>query len=403
MLINGKRALAYVQKVAWVKPIEGADNIELIGVLGWTCVAKKGEFKEGDLCVYFEIDSKLPEASWSEFMAAKKYKVKTMKLGKFKVVSQGLALPGSAFGWNTLQSAANKEIFYFQTPEGGKAVNDDVTELLGVTYSVDEDNKRKANSVDKYKIMAQRRPNIFKKPWARWMMKREWGRKIMFVFFGKKKDKKNGWPQEVAKTDEERVQNMPYILENKEPWIATEKIDGSSTTFFMRKGKRNKHEFYVCSRNVVQDTPDRECYYDSNIYWEMEKKYNIKEVLTKMLEAHPNVDWITLQGETYGQSVQKRTYGLNGRDFMAFNLIFSTCGRVNPVVMTKELSAYGVPCVPIVDEEFILPDTVEELLTIATDKSKIDGGMREGLVFRSKDGARSFKAVSNEFLLKYHS
>ena len=51
MIIDGKRSLAHVEKIAWVKPIEGADNIELIGVLGWTCIAKIGEFKEGDPCV----------------------------------------------------------------------------------------------------------------------------------------------------------------------------------------------------------------------------------------------------------------------------------------------------------------------------------------------------------------
>ena len=71
--------------------------------------------------------------------------------------------------------------------------------------------------------------------------------------------------------------------------------------------------------------------------------------------------------------------------------------------MTDILTAFGIPCIPIVDENFILPDTVEELLAIATDKSAVDGGMREGLVFRSADGAQSFKAVSNEFLLKYHN
>ena len=39
-----ERALAHIQKVEWVKPIEGADNIELIGVLGWICVEKKVSF-----------------------------------------------------------------------------------------------------------------------------------------------------------------------------------------------------------------------------------------------------------------------------------------------------------------------------------------------------------------------
>ena len=55
---KGVRELAYIVRVGWVRPIEGADNIELIGINGWTCIAKKGEFKEGDLAVYFEIDSK---------------------------------------------------------------------------------------------------------------------------------------------------------------------------------------------------------------------------------------------------------------------------------------------------------------------------------------------------------
>ncbi|MBQ3035838.1 MAG: 2'-5' RNA ligase, partial [Lachnospiraceae bacterium] len=56
-----ERALAHIEKIEWVKPIEGADNIELIGVLGWVCIAKKEEFKEGDLAVYIEIDSRVPK------------------------------------------------------------------------------------------------------------------------------------------------------------------------------------------------------------------------------------------------------------------------------------------------------------------------------------------------------
>ena len=120
-----------------------------------------------------------------------------------------------------------------------------------------------------------------------------------------------------------------------------------------------------------------------------------------------DVEFVTIQGETYGEGIQKRDYGLKGHDFMAFNLIVGfkdgEVKRFNPLVMTIILTDYGIPCVPIVNEDFILPDTVDELLAIATDKSVIDGGMREGLVFRSSDGERSFKAVSNEFLMKYHS
>ena len=61
-----------------------------------------------------------------------------------------------------------------------------------------------------------------------------------------------------------------------------------------------------------------------------------------------------------------------------------------------------VKCVPIICEDFVLPTTCEMLLEYADDASEIDGGLREGLVFRSRDGKLSFKAVSNKFLEKYH-
>ena len=93
-----ERALAHIEKIEWVKPIDGADNIELIGVLGWVLIAKIGEFNAGDLAVYIEIDSKVPENDERfAFLAAKHFKVKTMKLSKFNCYSQGLALPITTF------------------------------------------------------------------------------------------------------------------------------------------------------------------------------------------------------------------------------------------------------------------------------------------------------------------
>ena len=258
------------------------------------------------------------------------------------------------------------------------------------------------NSVDKYKKMAQRHGKLFSKQPFRWLMKRAWGRKLLFAFFGKKKDKKSGWPAWVRRTDEERIQNMPWILENKEPWIATEKIDGTSTTFTMKKSKFGKNDFYVCSRNVVFDKPDKNCYYDTNVYIEMAQKYDVENILKKLIETY-NLEWVTLQGETFGASIQKRDYGMKDHDFYGFNLIFSDRGRLGTVESAEIMKEFGITWVPIIDTEFILPDTVDELLAYATDKSKVDGGMREGVVFRSPDGTQSFKAVSNEFLLKYHS
>ena len=396
MIINDKRALAYVVTIDEIKPIDGYDRVEYARTNGWwVIISKNDNLHVGDKCVYFEVDSKVnAEDERFAFLEKRNYKIKTQKM--CKVISQGLLMPLSLF------------------PELGSAdINTDVTDKLKVTYAVEEDNARKGK-VDpnaKYRSMAARHQNIFKKPWVRWMMRREWGRRVMFFFFGKKKDSRT-WPQWVVKTDEERVQNMTWILEDKSPWFATEKIDGTSTTFTM-KGYGRKREFYICSRNVVFDTPEKEdkCFYDTNVYTEMAQKYDVEHVLDCLMEYFSNVEnkpveFVTLQGETYGAGVQKRDYHLDGHDFKAFNLIVGFTGeqprRLNPEEMTLILDDYGIPCVPIVSDNFVMPDTVDELLEIATDASAVDGDPREGLVFRSADGVRSFKAVSNEFLLKYH-
>lgn len=96
-----------------------------------------------------------------------------MKLGKFKVISQGLALPITLF------------------PEfADKKIGDDVTNELKITYSSQEDIKRKSNGVDpeaKYKAMANRKPNLFKKPLVRKIMRYKFGRKLMFLLLAERK------------------------------------------------------------------------------------------------------------------------------------------------------------------------------------------------------------------------
>jgi hypothetical protein len=385
MLINDKRALAYTTRVGEISKIEGADNIELISVLGWKVIAKIGEFHEGDLCVYFEIDSKLPEKEWSEFMRSKHFKVKTMKLGKFGVISQGLALPVS--------------VFDVEIPD---EENVDVTELLGVTYSVEEDNARKKTDPDaKYKAMASRKPNIFKKPWARWLMKRKWGRRVMFFFFGKKKDNPRGFPTFISKTDEERVENQPWRIGDGKTYLCTEKLDGTSCTYALERKGKNKFEFYVCSRNVRQQDEKQECYHDHNIYWDLAFKYNIENVLRDILNLRPDLKWVCIQGEGVG-SVQGNPLKLTEDDLYAFNFKDSAIGRWGSNEAKILLDKYGIKWVPILGE-VRMPDTMEELKQLATGKSVVNPNvMREGLVYRSLDGSDSFKNVSREYLLKHN-
>lgn len=285
-----------------------------------------------------------------------------------------------------------------------------LTKQLNVTYAEPADNSRKAPSADKYKVMSQRHPKIFSKKIVRWFMRREWGRKLMFFFFGKKKDKKNAWPYWVQKTDEERIENMLYILDptyeqehHPNGWVATEKLDGSSTTFTLKRGKwPHKNQFYICSRNVVLNDPNKPCYYDHNIYYEMAEKHNIKEKMEEILKDL-NEEWITIQGETYGEGVQKRDYGLKERKFATFNFITASQGRFSTSAMAQIMNAYDIPHVPILNREYHLPATIEELRTyVESEPSTVDGVIKEGIVFRSQDGSQSFKCVSPQYLLTYH-
>ena len=371
-----ERVLAHVERIHNIRPIDGADKIEQVNVLGWNLVTLKGEFKDGDLAVYIEVDSRVPsDKECFAFLEKKKYKVKSTRIRG--VVSQGLALPLSIL------------------PEGNYSEGTDVTEILGITKIQEDYVAPVMSDEDKFR---QHYKKIYKNPIIRFFLKHSFTRKIVFKIFLKKKKKKN-WPEWVVKTDEVRVQNIPWVLENKSPFIVTEKCDGTSSTYSLKHVKKNKYEFYVCSRNVLQDTPERKCFYDDNVYWEMAKKYNIEQALRTLIG---NNEWITLQGEIIGPTIQKNKYELKERELRAFNLITSQNGRVPSDKARDILDAFNIPFVPIISNNYILPDTIDELMTYSTGTSALHDTLREGIVFRNYDQNISFKCVSNDFLLKWN-
>lgn len=400
-MLNSKneRELAYVVKINSIEPIVGSDNCEAAIVGGWRVMVRKGQFEPGDLAVYFEIDSKLPENDERfAFMARKNYKVKTQRYtfgGKGLMISQGLLMSAEDLGWN-------KEDM---TEFGDERF---VTKELGVTYAVAEDNVRKGSGDpnQKYKAMGARHVKLAKTRWWRWLMKREWGRKLLFKFFGKKKDNPRGWPNHfpyIHKTDEERCENMPWILQNKEPWIVTEKLDGTSCTYILERLKgRNKYEFYVLSRNVRQKDETQACYHDHNIYWDLAFKYDIENKLKAYLEAHPDLTYVCIQGEGVG-SVQGNPLKLKEDDLYVFNFIDSINGRMPSTVGKIYIEEMGMKWVPILDENFILPDDMETFKQMATAPSAVNPAvMREGIVLRQIADGMSFKNVSREYLLKHN-
>ena len=409
---NGERELAYLVQVDSITPMN-ADRLECAHIGGWHCVVGKGDFVPGAPAVYFEVDSRLPDEepfSGIDFLRSKDFKIKTQKIrGEY---SQGLLIPVSAFGWTYYQVWAVGQPDSRLGVDDGKTIRflDDesrfLTKELNVTYADPDDNKRKAPSYDPDKATINIHKKFFKRRFIKWLMKNKLMRKILLRLFRGKAPKKTEWPAWVKKTDEERIQNCPEILNlNGVKWIATEKIDGTSTTFTLRFFK-GKPRFIVCSRNVAFSDGD------NNVYTSMARKYDIESVMKDMFEdlrkETNELEFITIQAETFGPGVQRRTYSQDEPQMAVFNLIYGYKDghtiRLNPIRMTMILGGvYEIPTVPVLGY-VDLPKTCEEVLAMAAaEPSKIDGGMREGIVFRSDDGVHSFKAVNNEYLLKYHS
>lgn len=373
-------------------------------------MVRKNAFTAGDIGIYFEIDSKVdttkPEFA---FLTSKGGKIKTQRYtfgGKGLMISQGLLMHPSDFGWTTAERENDTCSTMVVEKDGTvHCIDDDsrfLTSTLGVTYSTAEDNARKDKPDDKYKKMAQRHPKLFKKPFMRWVMKHNWGRKVMFFFLGKKKDKPTDFPKEfpfVKVTDEERIENLPFLLNDKRKLTATEKLDGTSTTFILSK-KKNKYEFYVISRHVRQLNPDQECYHTSNIYWEMAQKYNVETHLKQYLVDNPELTYVCLQGESVG-NVQGNPLKLSGNDFYGFNFIRSDVGRIPTLEGKALLESWDMKWVPIITTDWVNPDTMEEMKSLATGKSLVNPNvLREGIVYRDEnDNAFSFKNVSNDFLM----
>lgn len=359
------RKLASIKTISDIVPIEGKDRIVLAMVDGWSVIVKKGEFDIGDKCVYVEIDSVLPEKPEFEFLRKNNFRIKTMKMSG--CISQGICFP-----LNILPQKIN----------GTYEVEEDVTDIIGIkqyekTMDVepkDEDKNRK------------------KKKYPRFLMRMAWFRKLVLP-----KKQSKGLPSFVSKTDETRIQNMPFILKDKREWIATEKVDGQSGTFCLVRHKsklpfcKDKFEYIVCSRN------NRLCSKDNSSYWRVSDKYKIENALRNIIG---DKEWIVLQGECIAPKVQGNKYKVSDADFYAFNLIYPT-GRLGSVEAKEICGRNGIKFVPIVATDYILPDTVNEVLEYAHGKSQIGDTLREGLVFRSEDGKQSFKAVDPKFLLKY--
>jgi len=361
--MDTNRNLVTIQLIEKLESIEGADFIEKAKLhnLEWEFVVRKNEFKVNDLCVYFEIDSLLPEKEWSEFMRERKFRVKTIKLKK--VISQGLCMP----------------INTFKKLEGEKLkVGMVVTEIL---------------EVKKYLTPTERNELLTIEQKKRGFLRKYFGFKSI----------KGRWPTFVRKTDENRIQNMNYKSIYNEfkdkKFHVTEKIDGQSVTFFTKYRKRffffKQKYFGVCSRNIWLKKED------NSLYWKIARMYNIKEILN--LQKNEMI----IQGEQCAPGVQDNRYGFSGPKLFIFNIIEIRSGNeyhYNYVEIKEFCDKHGLTFVPYYGE-FFLSENIENLIEYSKGVSYLNPKIKnEGFVVRYvKDGNKllSFKVINPEYLLKY--
>lgn len=333
-----------MQRVLAILPIEGADLIELVRINGWQCITKKGEFRSGELGVFFEIDSVPPDTDTFRFLWTPRsaepgtivarpsnFRIRTMKLRG--TLSQGLFLPLSVFGLEAV------------------AEGDDVTELLGVS---------------KYELP---------------------------VSISMSGEVQGAFPAFVPKTDELRVQSVPEVLDELRalPYVATLKCDGTSATYVLDYDG----EMRACSRNLSLKEGE-------NVYWKLARKLDLEAVLRRSPElaiqgeiCGPGIQKNRLGLKEPGLFVFNVYNHKNGR-------------YLNDEQMREFCAQNGLVAVPVVEQGESFIHTQESLLALAEGKYPGTSTEREGIVIRPLQerrsevlgGRLSFKAISNRFLLK---
>lgn len=374
-----KRKLASIQRVESLRAIEGADKIECAQVLGWEVVVRKGELKVGGLCCFVEIDSVLPEKPWSEFMRDRRFRVRTIKLRK--QVSQGLVFPLAEIP----ELAAKHGI--------GLCLDDDVTELLGITKYDPEAAREKVSTTPRRKIGVVRR-FLMRYRWYRWVDRKIWRSEV------------RGWPQFIPHTDEERIQNVPWLLlppgDPERTYYVTEKLDGQSASYAVVWRKtwtgRMRSGFYVCSRRMYLPTV-----YPCN-WWRIAERYSIRRHLEEIGEN------ICIQGEIVGPGVQGNKYKFDDLRLFVFNAWDIDQQRYYAYREIVELCAdLAFDMVPVLDEgRRTLPESVAVAVEGAKGTTRVVDRivLREGVVWRSEQlvnsrAPLSFKVVNPDFLLKF--
>jgi RNA ligase (TIGR02306 family) len=337
-----KRQLATIQVIESLRECPKESEKVVIARmegLAWNVVVKRDDFKPGDKCVYFEVDSILPKHEpWAEFMESRKYRVATMKMRG--VVSQGLILPTSIIPEEYGKDFQRQGI--------------EVTEILAV--------RKYEPPMPKSLDAAGNFPGLL-----------------------------------VPVTDEIRLQAIPKILEELRavPFYISTKCDGMSGTFLRHDG-----EFMVCSRKM-QLKPGNNVWWNVAEQYKLEEKipegFAVQgEVCGPGIQSNhlglPAVDLFVFN-----------VYNIKEQQFLSFKKFTQFCAKHGlktvPIVSVHQTDEERGSFEYTVDEFIALADGVYE--TNGRSREGIVVRPLKEAVSLTLESRFSFKVISNKFLLKH--
>lgn len=292
--MENNNSVCYIASIKEVKPIEGADNIELVVIGGWNAITKKGEYKEGDLTIIATTDAVIPE-QLSESMGVTSYlrkgnRVRTVKLRG--VYSECLIIPTKYLSGNLTMGD------YDFITEGR-----DCMETLSITKY--EPPVKQIQLASGRTIRYQDNPNFH-----------------VYYKFPNLKNVDGMFTEEdvVEITRKIHGTNARYGIVKKLKLSVWDKI----RKFIGLADKWIEYEFVVGSHNVEKGS-DSQGFYDTNVWYQIADKYEIKKKLWEYVKSktmEPEIgDGITIYGEIYGAGIQKNyDYGLKEMQFVGFDV-----------------------------------------------------------------------------------
>ncbi len=379
-----------VTQILDIKPIDGADKIELATIKGYQVVVQKGAFVVGDYVVYIPEDSIVPANILhtlnltGKLAGPDKNRVKAIKLKG--VVSQGIVLPTQSLDNETLIVTVH------QNDEVGQiALCDQFNDGVKTSYCVQPDED----------VATILRITKYDPP-------------IPVAMAG---EVYNAGKDVTVHFDVENLKSYPDVLVEGEPVIFTEKGHGTFTGIGIlppshRGGQHIEGKFVIFSKGLGADGL---CFKDNeanknNVYLKTLREAGVLQALSDYWETMVNNDEpMFILGETYGGSVQKgMNYGTNVPQFRAFKIVVGFRGNqrfLDYSTYWQIIAKMGLQKMPVLYSGPFTQEAVKMFTSGLETLSGTQSHIREGIViepeiprYDNQIGHVLLKSVSDEYL-----